>query len=175
MLASMSDALLTDLVAEFADLAGRYIDRALTPTEAVASLDGVRSRVLELPHREVTEVSAVSIDGTELSDDALAALVVDRSRGSVTRDTWWIGCTIDVEYTHGYTTTPPGLVRACREYVRAKALEASGNQPRNTISFTDSSGFSYRESTPDWDNGRPTGLLVVDQVLNSFRTRAMVL
>jgi len=175
LLDDVSDAVLEDGVAEFEDLAFRYIDRALVPTTATVTVSGVRSNVIDLPFHEVTAISAVSIDGTALSSQARTALVIDVARGAVTRDCWWLGDQITFTITHGYTTCPAGLVRAGREYVRAVALEAVGNQPRNTISYTDASGFSYRESTPDWDAGRPTGIMSVDRVLNTYRPRAMVL
>jgi hypothetical protein len=87
--------------------------------------------------------------------------------GILERVSGWHGPVV-VTYTHGFSETPPAVLRACREFVRAKALQYTGNQPRNALSYTDDNGYSYRESTADWNAGRPTGLMVVDDALNSL-------
>jgi hypothetical protein len=162
------DDLLDDLVSEFESLAERYRGVAYEPRTATATIQVNRStEVVQLPNVKVSAVSAASVDGTALTVDQLADLVTWEVEGRVEWTTGWSGRVV-VTYTHGFTEPPPAVLRACREFVRSKALQHTGNQPRNAISYTDESGFSYRESTADWNAGRPTGLMVVDDALNSL-------
>lgn len=161
------DDLLDDLVSEFESLAERYRGVAYESREATATLPGARGVSLVLPHSKVTDVSAVSTDGTAFTSDDLDDMTVWEEQGILERVSGWSGRVV-VTYTHGFTEPPPAVLRACREFVRSKALQHTGNQPRNAISYTDESGFSYRESTADWNAGRPTGLMVVDDALNSL-------
>jgi hypothetical protein len=163
----MPDDLLEAFVAEFEALAERYRGVAYEPREATVTLPGACGMSLALPNVLVTEVSAVSTDGTDFTQDDLDAMTVWSEMGILERVDGWPGPVV-VTYTHGFASPPPAVLRACREFVRAKALQYTGNQPRNALSYTDDNGFSYRESTADWNAGRPTGLMVVDDALNSL-------
>lgn len=166
------DAVLEELVAEFEAVAARFLDTALAETETEVTVRGTSSQVVELPVTNLTAVSEASVDGSTVTD--LSDVTV-RSRGALVRSGGWWGDWWTFTVTHGLAddaTELPVLRRACREFVRAKAIESQGNQPRNTLSYSDDQGWSYRESTADWDAGRPTGLMVVDQALDSLRSRA---
>lgn len=170
----VDDTVLDDLVAEFADLAERYRGVAFvsrTTTESVRGSDRVR---LLLPDVEVSAVSAVSVDGSAFTGDELADLVVESAVGAVVGASVWSSCSIYVvTYDHGLSVTPPAVRRACAEWVRAKAGDFGVPEaPRNAISYQDpATGWSYRESTADWGAGRPTGVMVVDDALNSLPDR----
>ena len=161
------DALIDSLVEEFEGLAERFRGVAYEPREVSVMLPGVVGVSLVLPHRLVSAVSAGSVAGTAFTQDDMNDLTIWPDMGVVERSAGWDG-PVALTYTHGFAEPPAGLLRACREYVRAKALEHTGNQPRNAISYTDDSGYSYRESTADWAAGRPTGLLVVDAILGQL-------
>lgn len=162
------DDLLDGLVAEFEALAERYRGVAFEPRTVTATLLPVAGTLLTLPNVEVTAVSAVT-------ENAVAVASTDytlwSTEGVLERPWAWQTGPIVVSYTHGLSSPPAAILRACREWVRAKAMQATGNMPRNALSYSDESGFSYRESTADWSAGRPTGLLVVDDALNSVADR----
>ncbi len=162
------DVLLAGLVAEFEALAERYCDVAFESRTATATLRASRSSILLLPHAEVSAVTTVTEDGSTVT---VGGLDLWSTEGALERAGGWFTAPIVVEYTHGLSAVPDGILRACREFVRAKAMQSVGNMPRNALSYSDESGTSYRESTADWDAGRPTGLLVVDEALNAARIR----
>lgn len=172
-----TDDLLESLVTEFEDVAERYRGVAFTPRTATYTAPGSCGINFELPHRYVTALSAVSFDGVALSTGARNLINIRIEPGRLERGGGWMSeyVVVSVSYTHGLTAPSAALLRACREYVRATALEHTGNQPRNTISYQGQDGFTYRESTPDWSAGRPTGFLAVDRVLNSLRDYRMVI
>ena len=71
--------------------------------------------------------------------------------------------TLDLE--HGYQSPPPALAREVRKAVRYELLSRHSDLPSNQISQT-FDGLTIRYSTPDPKNGRPTGILSLDAVLN---------
>lgn len=78
---------------------------------------------------------------------------------------------LTVTYTYGSTATPPeALLHACAEYVRACKVQASGSQPETAQSYS-VDNYTYRQTTPDWEGGKPTGFRTVDKLLNSLRPR----
>lgn len=162
------DDLLDGLVAEFEDLAERYRGIAFEPRTATATLRASGSSRLMLPHVEVSAVSAVTENGASV---LAAGFDLWSSQGLLVRPSGWFVEPIVVSYTHGLSSPPAAILRACREWVRAKAMQSTGNMPRNALSYSDESGTSYRESIADWEAGRPTGLLVVDEALNSVSDR----
>lgn len=164
---AISNELLAETIADAESLFERYRGVAFRVRTATAIVAGASEATVIVPHLQLVEVSSVSIDGTELTGDEIAAITVWPD-GRLVRSEGWAGTQAVITYTHGFEEPPPAILRACREYVRAVALETIGNGPRNTISYTDpDSGFSYRESTPDWEAGRPTGYIAVDRALNS--------
>ncbi|WCO67878.1 hypothetical protein PO878_03960 [Iamia majanohamensis] len=158
--------LIEELVAEFQGIAEEYRGVAYVPRTATDVFPRASTDALLLTWPQVTAVTGVTVDGTSLTVDELADVTTE-TWGRLYRPVGWHG-DITVTYTHGLAETPPAVTRACREFVRAKVLEQTGNGPRNVTSYQDDSGWSYRESTPDWAAGRPTGLQVVDAALNSL-------
>lgn len=159
------DSEIERLIDEFTEIAERYRGCTFEPTSTTVTLRGSGACQLVVPFSMVTSVDAITIDG------------VAQNVGDVTlwpegvlewSTTWPSGDAITVTVTHGYTTPPDVLVTACGEYVRSEAPFLRTNAPRNTISYTDDSGFSYRESTPDFGAGRPTGWIAVDRRLNQL-------
>lgn len=162
------DDLLDGLVAEFEALAERYRGVAFEPRTTSVSLPQIGGCLLVLPHVEVTAVSEVTEDDVVVESTDYTLWTTE---GVLERPWAWSTGPIVVSYTHGLSSPPAAILRACREWVRAKAMQSTGNMPRNALSYSDESGFSYRESTADWSAGRPTGLLVVDDALNSLPDR----
>lgn len=80
---------------------------------------------------------------------------------------WSAGETATVAYEHGLDSPPPGLQRACREYVRAVLLKETSGVGRDVISQS-FEGLVTRYSTPDPSAGRPTGWIEVDRLLNDL-------
>lgn len=159
-----SDALLDELLAEIIATAETYCGRAFAATEATATLQADQWPVLILDPA-TTEVTEVTVDGAAWTEEQIAELTIEA--GMVTGPSSWSG-EIVVTYTHGEDETPPAIKRACREFVRAKALDSVSEVPRNAISYQDpNDGFAYRDSTADWAAGRPTGIRAVDDALNS--------
>lgn len=146
-------------VARFEDIAERYIDQAQREREATwtgRAIDGI----LHLPHNTVT---ACTIDGIEVDADDL-----DVEAGNVRH---WGCARVTAVYTHGVSEPPELLLSACARYAeRMVTLDASG-QERDTLSRVFEGGVSERYSTPNWDEGRPTGFLQIDADLNSVRNR----
>jgi len=167
---------LADLVSEFEDLAERYRGCAFEPRTATWSVTSPSyRRELVLPHQVVTAVTAVTIDGVGLDADALAAVdLTQADAGIVTRAAGW-GHRATLTYDHGLAEPPRAVRRGCAEFVRSKAIDMDRpDGPRNALSYTDpDSGIVTRDSTASWDDGRPTGLMVVDNALNSVPDRRL--
>lgn len=162
---AITDDVLEALIAEFEQLAENYRGVAYEPRDAEVTVRGSGQDDLLLPNVLVSDVTA-AIDGTDIAVDTFT---VWGAEGTLYRAGGWdCGQPVALTYTHGHESPPPAILRACMEWVRAKALEQATNAPRNTIGYSDDAGWSYRESTADWNAGRPTGLLTVDAALNSM-------
>lgn len=70
-------------------------------------------------------------------------------------------------FRHGLTSQPAALLDACTEYVLCVARSRAAGVSRNTLSEATDAGTT-RYSTPDWGEGRPTGWLEVDRLLNTL-------
>lgn len=165
------DATLEALVSEFEALAEEYRGCSFLSRTGTVTRPGNRTTTLDLPHVDVTALTSITIDGTALSTEQ-RALVAIRSGGRLVRDAGWYGTNIVVVYTYGITT-PPAILRACREWVRAKATAEAGNLPRNVAVPVDGSASFPAVSRADWAAGTPTGLPQVDAALNSLPDRRM--
>lgn len=164
------DDLLDGLVSEFEALAERYRGVAFEPRTATATVRVAGQDRLMLPHVEVSAVSTVTEDGSPVTAGAYDLWARE---GVLYRSGGWWSSFVAVAYTHGLASPPDAVIRACREWCRSKAM-MTGNVPRNVLSYSDEAGNTYRESTADWGAGRPTGLLVVDDALNSVEDRRTV-
>ena len=159
------DALISALIADYEELAERARGVAYRHREATTTLLAPACRTT-LPHVSVVSVDSVTVDGVEWTTEQVEEIKVVGALGVIEAH-WTGGLVVDVAYTHGYETPGPSILRGCREFVRARAIESQGNAPRNAISWSDDSGFSYRDGTADWNAGRYTGLRVVDDAINT--------
>jgi hypothetical protein len=163
--AKFPDDVLTDLVAEFQEIAERYRGVAYQPTTTTETIYTSRAvDAVALHHLPIRSVTSVTVDGTTL--DA-SSFEVDALAGGIVV-TVAFNVPVVVEYIHGLDEPPATLLRACREYVRACALSDRSSVGRDVLVLADGAGGTTRYSTPDWDAGRPTGYLEVDRLLNSL-------
>jgi len=160
-----SDELIAELIAEYEDIAERARGVAYRHREATFTTRPDRCSIL-LPHLQIVSIDSVSIDGEAWTTEQVEAITFDGSLGMVDAGGWW-GSRATIGYTHGLDAPPPAILRGCREFARARALAEKANAPRNAISWQDDSGWSYRTSTADWAAGRYTGIMAVDDAINS--------
>jgi hypothetical protein len=170
------DALLTALVAEFELVAEDYRGVAFTPRTAVETVAVVPgATLLTLSWPRVRSVASVVVDGVTVSSTLYRITDADSVQASTgfTAALGYLPAQAVVTYDHGYdiptATTMPGsvLLRACREYVRICAMADKSTVPREIIG-TSADGVTNRYSTPNKAQGRPTGYLEVDRLLNSL-------
>lgn len=160
-----SDATLARYVRRFEGLAERYRGVAYrVRTETAITARPWGCGWWRLPHIHVSAITTATLDGvtvvptpTRIVADRLGDLVeMSGAGGSL------------FTYTHGYVEPPQAILDACVEFVRAEARQQKDSQPRNATGIRDDLGWSY-ESTADWDNGRPTKWLAVNEFLNQVR------
>jgi hypothetical protein len=137
---------------------------AFVPRPASETLIGNGTKTLLLSATvEVGPVTDVSIDGTALSDERFAAIVV-RKYGALERaDLWPDGAEIVVDYVHGYNEPPEPVKGAVMMLAAEKALPSTV-PARATVLSTDVG--SYRLSIAD-KTGK-TGIPEVDAVIAQF-------
>lgn len=161
------EATLTALVAEFEELAERYRGRAYRPREAVVTVAGTTSKTILLNYVDVSAVTAATIDGDAIDEEAVTVW----PDGRLVRSAGWgdADSQVVVTITHGADEPPPAVLRACREFVRAKATAARGNLPRDIPRqiTTENAGYIPPLPAANWSAGSPTGIKVVDDALNS--------
>lgn len=162
------DDLLEDLVAEFEATVETWLGVAFEPREATVSLPGTRMTRLVLPHVKVREVQSVGVDAAELSEGDIGDLVLWGETGMIERPAGWCASQVVVTYSHGEDETPAAVLRACREFVRAKATRGASNGPRNAAGPAGIDGTSYPVA-----QSTPTGVREADRIiatLPSYRT-----
>lgn len=161
-----STARLLELRDEFEDLAERWTGQAWVPRFAQETLRNTILLNFPQPRSIVSVVDSqsVTIDATSWELAEWGGLT-DGFGGSITGYGIW---PLTVKYVHGADRPPADLVGACKQYVRSKLLADNSRIGRDTLSQTDPAGITERWSTPDWNAGRPTGLLDVDRVLCSL-------
>ena len=137
---------------------------AFVPRSVSETLIGTGTHVLLLAATvEVGPVTDVTIDGTALSDNQVAAIVV-RKYGALERaDLWPNGAEIVIDYVHGYDAPPEPVKGAVMMLAAEKALPST-IPARATVLNTDIG--SYRISIAD-KTGR-TGIPEVDAVIAQF-------
>lgn len=178
-LASTDDfptATLQDLIDEFQELAERYRGVSFVSTTATAekhTLDGQRHVRLEWPViTSITSATVTDSAGT-VTTLTVADIVINHDAPLVDLGGTYTGV-LSITYVHGLSTTPPAIVRGCREYVRGYALRDASNIGRDIVSQAGEAGGTTRFVTEDWDAGRPTALLEVNRLLNSVRDYRLV-
>lgn len=168
------DATLERFEARFSALAGDYLGIAVETTETTETVaSNGHAHLLPLSHEYVTEVSAISYDVGTAPTTAEVTIQHGSSLALVPAYSYWPDARqVTVTYTHGYETTPPALIDACIEYVRAEALQQAGSQPRNVTGERTDLGW-IPEPTADVSKGRPTRWNVVNEALNSLQRTAL--
>ena len=166
------DALLTQLVAEFADIAERFRGVAFVPTTTVEERE-VDGCSLFLDWARPRSITSLVVDGDTLDPSSYQ---LNKSTGqlrfragSSSGNNGFPSLAV-VTYIHGEDDLPSPIYRGCLEYVRATAVSDRSGTGRDVIAQTFDGGFT-RYSTPDWEAGRPTGWLEVDRLLNSVSDR----
>ncbi len=166
-LAVHTPARLVQLRDQFEDLAERWTGRAWVPRFATETLWHPASPLTRRDARAL--LSVVDADDTTLATTGWTitawGVVLDADLRSIGFHGQW---PLTIGYTHGQARPPESLTAACRDYVRSKALETGNRIGKDTLSYADPQGGTTRYSTPDWNAGRPTGLLDVDTALNGI-------
>lgn len=149
---------------EFEGIAERWIGRAFVPRFESEVLRGA----MLLKHAYPRSI----LSATDGNGSALVTTSWDLTEWGMILDAFDAPVCplypVTVAYTHGEDAPPAELVSACRQYVRAKVLAQRNRQGADVLRMTDPSGITEQFSTPDWDKGRPTGLLDVDRTLVSL-------
>lgn len=179
---------LAELISEFEEIAEGYLGQAQVLRTVVDEEHMMEWGALELTttnawwpafvtldHPAVQSVTSVSIDGTTIDP---AMYQIDSRRLHVMFAPWIVDNLlgpkiglVKVSYTHGKPSGPDArLVRATRVYVRAALLEDISGVPGDVITQGMGEGGYTRFSSADPTSGRPTGLRVVDRLLNSLAT-----
>lgn len=165
---TVSNDLLEELVEEFTAAVQEHHGVSYGDTEVTETYPGTRSMVLELRNRQVSAVESITIDGAAMAAGPLADVVIRSERGALERCGGWIADEITVTYTHGLTTPPAAVVRACREFVRARATKTASNAPRDAGGPAGVDGTVYPTSAT-----KPTGVRTADAILAGMRTYRM--
>lgn len=157
-----TDPTIEDVVGEFEELAERYRGVAYVPRDAADTFVTCRSALL-LSHTYIREIDTLTADGTTVDVDTL---IIDAPTGYVT-PAGPLAAPIVVTYSHGLDSPPRTILRACAEYVRSVLQVDRAGTTRDVVATSFDGGIT-RYSTPSWDDGRPTGWLEVDRLLNSM-------
>lgn len=160
------DATLLELRREFEDIAERWCGVAFVPRFARETYVAVNCPILLNRPQARTVLAASSTDSAgAVTTYTTTAWRVSPVSMILTLDAVYGDVT--VEYEHGLDAPPPQIARASKIYVRNRALQDAKSVGRDVLRQVDENGFQIQFSTPDWDAGRPTGLLEVDAALNS--------
>lgn len=169
------DQVLTDLIAEFEEIAEDYRGVAYEPRTAVEThTTPLTVASIRLRHIRVRSITSITVDGTTVDSGSYTYTdfgTVESRVGFRASGLFAVGTAV-VMYSHGYDSPPQRVLRACREYVRSCAAAGNSNVPRDIIA-TSADGMTTRYSTPDKRAGRPTGYIDVDRLLNSMPDERM--
>lgn len=161
--------LLTDLVAEFETDIERARGCAFTTrTETETRHLPAGCRSVKLAHPLVQAISSITVDGTPI--DHTVAEIVGPYRNRLICP--GLAGEVVITYTHGFTTTPPKVRRACALWVWHEAQSDANPTPGNSYMTAriDQGGATVvnRTSTPDWAANRFTGYIDVDKLINQL-------
>ena len=161
------DALLVSLVARFEALAERYRGRAYRVRTATVVVDGTTGTTLWLDYRDLVAVSDANVNGDTIDETAITVW----ADGRLVRTAGWGAADqqVSVTFTYGLTEPPECVLSACREFVRRKAIESKGDQPRGPIG--DPNVATFGRPAADWWGRKPTGIPEVDDALNEAEDR----
>jgi hypothetical protein len=173
------DATLAALVAEFEWLAEDYRGVAFTPrTEVETQTICPGATIIILNYPRVRSITSLVVDGVTVSATTYRVAEAGwiESTTGLSIGGGYSTAQAVITYSHGYdvptSTGPPGspgapLLRACREYVRICAIADRSSVPREIIASS-ADGMTSRYSTPNKEQGRPTGYLEIDRLLNQL-------
>ncbi len=168
-LARFSDDVIDAYAAEFETIVEGYLNRTFgsktrtytVPATACPAFGWLGSWTVLLPDGDVTAVISATMNGDDVD---VSTLTLDTYISQVTlpeRGDWVL------TYSYGPSEVPVGMLRAERQYVRASALADASGKSREAWAQTQDN-VTYRFSTPDPDNRKPTGFITVDALINSF-------
>jgi hypothetical protein len=159
-LADEDDGALVALIAEFEEIAERYLGTAFRLRTVTDEFVRIGPRLV-LAHYLPTDITITDADDVELTPTANPSGVVDW--GTAGYGTCRAGT---AAYTHGYADPPAVVLWACWEYVWACVVQARGSQPETAQSYS-VDNYTYRQTKPNWQALEPTGFRTVDRLLNS--------
>lgn len=159
----ITDDEINSLVAEFEEIAEEYRGVAFTPRSHTETVYRPSSSVI-LTRYPLRSVTSFTVDGDA---GTVADLTLDTNLSTIYGGGWFTATPVVVTYSHGLDAPPEVLLRACAEYVRAVAMADRSGQGRDVIAQSFDGGIT-RYSSPSWSDGRPTGFLEVDRLLNSL-------
>lgn len=169
--ADTASADLADIVRhrdKIADTAERYRGVGFVRQLSVEHLTGSgRDLLVEWPHATVLRYLSVDGDEVDVADYALSSDGTLAGVSSFPRPST-PGPNVVVAYEHGLDEVPPGAVEASLIYIQAALARARSGLSRDIIWTTGPDGTGSRYSTPNWDEGRPTGYIDVDRYLNEL-------
>lgn len=171
MPASITDAALLEFRRDFENLAEEYVGVAMVPRYHRDHVVGTGRTRVQLTKLRPRTVLSVSINGSVVADVSGYGLHPHgrlENLSGFPRPTI-AGPNVFVEIEHGLDAPSESMRRACKLYVHHQAKMDRSAVGRDMLAETDSEGITARWSTPDWDAGRPTGLLDVDRTLNAAR------
>jgi len=141
---------------EIADLLASWTDVSWIPRHARYTLDGSGTSELPLNHLHVTDLIAVTVDGTAYDLDDCT--IVGAASNFLSRDTgvWPTGDrNIVVEYQHGHSGHPEGVTRIALLIARAHLVR--DDIPHDAISYQgDQGGYQLVREGGPLDNATRT-------------------
>lgn len=165
-----SDATIGTAITEFEEVAEDYLGRAYQVRTVTGEQHVTDGRPIRLYKSDAVAVSAIAYEtGTA---PATSGVIVDPGGMLILspRGTTWPSTKVTLTYTHGTNTVPQRLVKACWLYVACTLQQELSGTSRDVISQA-FDGATTRYSTPNKAEGRPTGWLDVDRLLNNMPTR----
>lgn len=158
------DTAIDGQVRSFEELAEEYRGVAYTPRTEVQAFHLERADRVLLARTRVRSVSAITLDGTAV---AASRYKLDAAAG-VIRFTAPVSGVLVVTYPHGHDEPASVLLDACTEYVVSALTSRASGASRNTLSQGGAETGTTRYSTPNMAEGRPSGWLEVDRLLNTL-------
>jgi NaMN:DMB phosphoribosyltransferase len=161
-----TDEDLDKLAGEFKGTVERYLGCAQEPTTTTEIVDlTAPAKEIVLAWPKIRSITSVTVAGVTLAATAyrprLASGLLVRVGGC-----WDHEHPPTVVYVHGADAPSEGLERACALYVASVAVAEQSGTSRDIIT-QGIDGGTTRYSTPNFDEGRPTGWLEVDRLINA--------
>ena len=136
---------------------------AFVPRGARATVSGTGRSDIRLPHYEVREVYALSVDGLAYTSQQIAALIIDDDRLFLPEGVWDKGKrNIVVHYAHGRDYAPGPIVRAALMLAK-EYIVASDTPSRATATSVGTQWFRVNVAGRDGITGLPDVDAAIDQ------------